>query len=77
MSESMLDKRSSRDVQVKSIDIEHERKALGDRAIRTLRDNERIDNASQSRNKYYRKRYRDFVNGKTEGVLNVVIKDAK
>ncbi|WP_181349409.1 hypothetical protein [Thalassobacillus sp. CUG 92003] len=75
MSDRMIDKRTSKDTKDTAIDKESERVSRGTRRQRTKYENSFMDRRHKAHNKAMRKRYNDFIKGRTEGVLNVVIKE--
>jgi hypothetical protein len=77
MGERLFNERSAKNVPLKSTDYEQERKLTGSRRKRHKSENAYIDRTVKAKNKERRKRYNDFVRGKTEGVLRVAIKETE
>ncbi len=74
-SERMLLRKTSKDSGIDEKDKETERLSMGYRRMRNKHEVNYVNAAVKARNREARKRYNDFVRGKTEGVLNVVIKE--
>lgn len=77
MNARMSEDRAARDTVIGAADKESERLSVGYRRARSVYENAFMDRTVRAQNKERRKKYRDFVNGKTEGVLHVVIKEEK
>lgn len=77
MGDRLFNERSAKNVPLKSTDHEQERKLTGSRRKRHKSENAYIDRTVKAKNKERRKRYNDFVRGKTEGVFRVVIKETE
>ena len=77
MGDRLFNERSAKNVPLKSTDYEQERKLTGSRRKRHKSENAYIDRTVKAKNKERRKRYNDFVRGKTEGMLRVVIKETE
>jgi hypothetical protein len=75
MGDRMFEERSARNVPINARDKEHERKSAGNRRQRSQYENANIDRTVRSENRARRKKHNDFINGKTAGVMRVVIKE--
>lgn len=77
MNSRMYDERRAKDVSIAAIEYEKEHKQSNGRRKRSPQEHAFIDRRARDRNVIRRKRYRDFIQGKSEGVLRVVIKETE
>lgn len=71
--DSVLDKKTYKDVSSKAIDYEQERKMIGARRKRSPHEHAYVDRTAKIRNAERKQRYKAFVNGEIDGVLRVSI----
>ncbi len=73
MNERMFDERAAKNAAATAAVHEQERKMTGSRRQRSPYENALSDRKAKARNKERRKRYNDFISGKTPGVMTVKI----
>lgn len=73
MNERMFDERAAKNASEVAVDHEQERKITGSRRQRSPYENALSDRKAKAQNKERRRRYNDFVSGKTDGMFTVNI----